>query len=370
MQPLTAPPRDHLTDAQVRALITGPRLDKWAGAELLDLNLRVIEDISDDLASCTVTRNMDATIHGACRVSLSRQIDWGTQLVRLYQTLSDGIITARFNVGVFSLTTPQHPYGPIPATYDSQGYDRLYWLNRQVGDSRSVATGAKVLAAVRQAFTDAGLTGVSIDPAADDKTLPKAMTWPLLPQDAQPATWLRVVNDLLPTVSYRGVWADQDGEYRSQLDVTPLARETEWTFDEGPTTTIQTEDRTLVEENWQTPNRWIFVQSNRPIGSTPTDGAGLYTVDRSAGDPRGVWPIQVSFDVTDQASLEALGDARVDADTHAVRTWKVTTGPFPLAGHWDVASLTVDGETHKVVCTDWQQDLVGGTVDWTWQEVS
>ncbi len=372
MQSITAPPRDSLTAAQVSALITGSGVRVSAGTELLASDLTVTEDISDDVAGGSVSRACLATIHGTCRLSLSRELDWDTALVRPFMILSDGATSARFNLGVYSLATPEYRYAESPVTYDAQGYDRLYLLNREVGDSYSVAAGTDVLTAIRQVFADAGLSGVLLDGSAAGKTLPRDKVWPLIPTEGQPETWLRIVNDLLAMVSYRGVWADQDGLYRSEPYVYPGTRGIEWTLDEGAYTTIQGEDRTLVRDGWGRPNKWIFVQSNRASGAAaPTEGDGIYTVDEHASDPRGLtYPVQVSLDVADQASLVALGDQRVASDKRRVSTWRLSTAPLPLAGHFDVMTLVVNGIARRVQATDWEINLDGADMSWTAQEVT
>lgn len=379
MQPLLAPPRESLTADQVTRLLSGPTVRVQAGLDLLDQQLRMVDDLSADLVDGSVSRNNDATIHGTARLQLAVELDWATALLRPYLVLDNGVVTARFNLGVYIPTTPERAYADTPATFDVSCYDRLYLLRRQAGRSYSVAAGGGVLAAVRQVIADAGLSGLLLDGTAEGETLPRARTWPLLaPADGtesaeptEPATWLRVVNDLLGQVSYRGVWADWEGQFRGQRYDQPSTRGVEWVLDEGAAT-IQGEDRTLVADDWARPNRWVFVQSNRPEGSPePTEGDGVYTVDRSANDPRGlVWSSQVSYDVTSQAALVSLGDRRVTSDLLVSRQWQLRgLGPLPLLWHYDVLSLTVDGVERRVQAAEWSMSLRSGLVDLTVQEV-
>ena len=50
-------------------------------------------------------------------------------------TLSNAAVTARFNLGVYVLTTPQDKRGETPSTFDVQGYDLLQPLLDPVGDT-------------------------------------------------------------------------------------------------------------------------------------------------------------------------------------------------------------------------------------------
>lgn len=347
------------------ALLTGTRLEVTAGLDLLDQDLGFIEEASDDLQGGTIHRSMAARIHGTCTLHLSRQLTWADTLVRPWMLLSDGAQSSRFDLGVFVLTTPQRPVGETPETVSVQGYDRLYLLDRQVGDSYEVAAGAGYVAAMRQAISDAGLSGALIDSTAQDSELPEAMVWPLVPGggSGQPATWLGVLNDLAAAVNYTGFWADELGRFRCGPYADPSTRPVEWVFDADSPATIVA-DRTVIEDGWQQPNLWIFLQANRT--DAPSEGDGIFTVDES-GDGL-AWPVQTTVDVADQAALEAFAARAVAASKRRASTLQVSTGPFPAAGHADVFAYRdrAVGEL-KVQATEWDFDLAGSDVRWTWE---
>lgn len=378
--------RDGLTAAQVEAILRSTYLHVSYGCELLTPTLQVVEDMSADFGGGTVTRTMDATIHGTAQVKMSRELVWGVDLIRPYMTVTDeqANTAARFNVGVFCLVTPDEDRGETPGTYNVQGYDRLYLLNRPIGDTYTVAAGVGYLAAVAAVIAAAGLTGVLLDTTAAAKTLPAPMTWPLIRDpnstsstDNSNATWLRVVNDLLAAVNYRGMWCDENGFYRSAPYVNPRDRAPEFTFDSG-TRTVLGSKFTITKDVWSAPNRWVFIQQNRDASlPAPVEGAGRYTVNNVAEGPtsqlaRGlVWTSVVPLDAADQVTLVAQGDQRVAADMAVSETRKVTTSPFPAAGHADVA-IHDDPELGavKVQALDWQLDLGGADVSWTWSVVA
>lgn len=380
MQSLTAPPRDGLTEAQVRQLLVGDVVTVSAGAERLNSQLEVQEDISDDLVGGTVSRQMLAEIHGDFQLQLSRELDWAHDLVQLYMTLSEPSgITARFNVGVAVLTTPDRSVGDTPATFNVQGYDRIYLLRRPVGDSYSVTAGTPVLGAVAAAFTAAGISGVLIDGTSADKTLPADMVWPLVATgtdgvgDATATTWLNVINQLLASIGYRGVWVDERGYFRCDPYLNPTSRPAEFTFTvDDVTATIVGDGRTISVDQWNQPNRWVFVQQNRPFDAAgPTEGDGIYTVDRvPAGELP--WASQVLLDAADQPSLQAQGDRVVANDTQRTTTLQLATAPFPVAGHFDVFGY-VDSDVpdvRKAQAVDWTLPLDGSDMTWTWTAVA
>lgn len=382
--------RDGLTDAQVRALLHGALDDVSAGCEVLSSDLTFAEDISDDLVGGRVARNMASTIHGTVTLSLSRRLTWGVDLVRPYMVLTGSGVTARFNLGVFALTTPLSVIGEDPQTYEVQGYDRLYLLSRQVG---ATYTASKLLGdgitprTYRQALLDvfaaAGLTGVLIEGSAADSTLPQDRTWALVgdnqadpDQTSTPVTYLRIVNDLLRAISFRAVWVDEDGRFRCGVYQDPGVRPSEFTFDaddilEG----IVGEDRTVSEDVWAIPNRWVFRWTNPPEGTATAD-LTYERLNQSDGptsiDSRGLtWTSVVDYEAASRAALVSLGDNRVASDRRKAAAFKLTTGPFPCAGHADVFTYSdaAAGVSSKVQAESWDMPLDGSDVQWTWKAV-
>jgi len=243
---------------------------------------------------------------------------------------------------------------------------------------------------VYAAFGAAGLSGVRLDSTAQGKTLPAVKTWPLVAtstnpdQTSTPVTWLRVVNDLLAAIGYRGVYADADGVFRSEPYTDPTSRAVEYVFDTSSLRSVPVGvDRALTVDVWAIPNRWVFICQNPPEGVTPDTSNGLvYTVDNASDGPtsqapypggRGLtWPATYSYDAADAASLKAQGDTRVAADKRASATFGVTTATFPGAGHADVYAY-IDEEaamTRNVLVSKWSMPLDGGDVSWSWDIIT
>lgn len=381
MQALTAAPRSNLTAAQVEAVLQSPSLSVDFGCELLDANLNVTEDISAEFEGGSREWVLGATVHGTCRLSMTRELAWGVDLVRPYRLLTDPItgVTARFNRGVYCLTTPEDVFGESVRTFQVTGADRLYLLDREVGDSYRVAAGTSYLTAVRDVITAAGLSGVLLD-GTSTKTLPVDRLWPFVPTGTdgkadQPGTttWLRIVNDLLDAINYRGIWADENGLFRSEPYVAPSARTAEYAFTaDDPSTTLMGQSRTRVQDRWKAPNRWVFVQRNLPGDPppVPAEGAGIYTVPNSTG---GLTRTRtVVLDAAGQDELVAQGDRIVANDRRVSTLLRVSTAPFPLAGHADVYSYTdADlGGTLKVQAVQWTEPLGAEDMTWAWEVVT
>lgn len=386
MQPLA---RDGLSTEQVTRLVTSSSPTVSAGCELLRADLSVAADISDDLESGSVTQQLYATIHRACTLRLARELVWGVDLVRPFMVLSAEGMTVRVNVGVFALTTPERQVGESPVTYEVSGFDRVMLLARQVGSTYTIpAVVGTVPTTYRKALLDtfaaAGLTGVLVEGAAADDVLPVARTWPLVgtneadpDQTTTPATWLRVINDLLRAISFRAVYADENGLYRCESYRDPATRAPEFTFDADDLATIVGEARTVTQDVWRTPNRWVFRWTNRPGGMADVEGDGKYTRTNQSDGPTSIdarrltWTEVIDYEAASQAKLQDLGNRRVAIDRQATKQLKYPTGPFPFAGHADVFTVRdVAAEVSvKVQATGWSFDLAGSDVRWDWEAV-
>ncbi len=383
-----------LTAEQIKTLVQSRFLEIDFGADLLTNDLAFVEEISKaelgdltgGLVDGSIARNMEARIHGTCRLVLSRSLAWGVDLVRPFMTLTDGVLSERWNLGVFCLVTPQRRVAVTPETFDVDGYDRLMLLDRQVGADYTVTAGTTYRAALLQVFEDAGLSGVLIEGSAADDTVPKDRLWALVPRDEAdpdqtdtPVTWLRIVNDLGRAINFRGVWCDRDGQFRLEGYRDPASRPPVFTLDADDVyTTIVGEERTLTEDVWAAPNKWVFRNTSRPDGSpAATEGDGIYTVDESGlfdgldrlGRPL-EWPSVIDYEAATQEKLVELGDRRVADDKRVTSTMEITTGPFPLASHADVFSY-VDASVgdRKLVARSWEMSLTGDDVRWKLERV-
>jgi hypothetical protein len=379
VQPLTADPRTAYTPAQITSLLTAPDLAVDYGVELLTPALALVADISADVAGGTVRRDNLANVHGTVDLTITRALAWGAARVRPYQLMSSataGVSGVRFNLGVFLVTTPSTPLAETPITYSITGFDQIYLLQAPINDSYFIASGSNVLTAVKAALTSAGIVApVLLDSSASAAVLASDLVFPLTSSESP--TWIVVVNKLLASITYWGIWVDQDGAFRSGPYLVPASRPSEWTLTVGSLTTgIVSSDRTVVNDLWSAPNRWVFIRNGLP--SAPTAGAGSYTVDNvsvglsSQTSVGRVVPAPAVFlDAVDQANLQAQGDAIVAA---AKRTTEVITcklSPFPIAGHFDILTYSdaALGADRKVQCRSWSLPLDGSDMDYLLETV-
>jgi hypothetical protein len=404
MQPPTGPPRDNLTTDQIVALIQDSSdLTVGCGCELLDMSLNVVEDITPDFVGGSVSRSSYATLHGTANLAISRELDWGRAIIRPFITLSailsaatvttgagtypgeytslydDGsdsvtqsqVVTARFNLGAYYTSTPARQLEEEPVTYDVQCYDILSVLDDAVGDVYAVAAGTGYLAAVAAILSARGVTAYVIDQTSAATVLPTDRVWIF----DDKTTWLLIVNDLLGSIGYQGIWSDWDGRLRCQPYETPRERPPEWTYTDDAVAGMLNPERSIERDYYTAPNRWIFYRSNNVDGPAPEEGNGIYTyTNNTIGDTsveargRTITRAPVGLDVADHASLVAKAQQSIDADMQVPTKITVKTAPMPLHWHFDRCYVTDSkaGVPMDIIATQWTLPLDGGDMSHEW----
>lgn len=366
MQPRVNDTRS-LTSAQIVTLLQdSPAVELTGGLELVDLSLNVLEDISDDLAGGEVGRNSYADLHGTASFKVRRPLDWGGGLVRPYivvdgGTQASGPLSARFNLGVYHPTIPEFSTREDPPTYEVGGYDILLRLADPVGDAFAISAGDSYLAAVEDILQGRGFTQYVIDQTSASTVAPTDRTWVF----EDNLTWLKVVNDLLASIGYAGIWSDWDGRLRCDPYVLPQTRQVEWTYTDDAFTTMLGIERRYARDYTDAPNRWVIYRSNNVDDTPPVEGSGLVTVQNDAtGDTsvaaRGGRVITkvVGVDAADQGSLIAQANAIVQTDMDIPLVISTTlTGANPLHWHFDRLYLNTAEFLGDVQCTEWSLAL-------------
>ena len=373
MQPLTGAPRNALTAAAVTTLIRDAPSTRFGfGCELLDRSLSVVADITPYVQGGSVTRTSYADLHGSATLAIGTDLDWGSAIMRPYMTVTSPQTTARFNLGAYFASTPRTTYGMRPVVHEVDGIDVLDALRTPVGESYAVAAGVVYLVAIETILVALGYPAgaYAIDQTSASAVLPTARTWVL----DDNTTWLTIVNDLLSSIGYMGVWSDWDGRLRVQQYATPVNRQPEWVYDTGLTTSMLSLHREVERDMYSIPNRWVFYRSNVVEGEAPVAGNGIYTVTNENGgtssvEARGrVITRVVPLDVADQAALIASGQRIVDADQRVESKVTLSTWPNPLHWHFDRVEVRDPdlGPTAQALVTKWTLPFDGKKMSHEW----
>ena len=328
------------------SIIRSEALTVEAGLEIVDPDTEaVIEDISDDLLGGSIRRDNYATIHGTAFLQIARPLSWQINRLRPYITLIDQTTgdSVRWDLGVYLPETPARMVGETPVVYEVEAYDRSIVLDTPYGSSYRVASGAGYISTVEGILDTLGLPH-GINQEGSSKTLPSDRIWEL----DEKHTTLRIINDLLQSIGYRGLYVDRSGVFRSEPWESPKTRSTVFHYDTGRSDSIVLGEGLVSEVDlFDIPNVWVFVLDNPdPALPVPTEGSGIYTVtNQSDGitsiDARGRIKRAIHrLDAADQASLVARGNRIVEEDKQPETRLTLTSGPNPTHWHANVVRVT------------------------------
>src|SRR5690625_866364 len=342
--------------------MTGPgglaavHLHVTGGVDLVDEQDRPIEDLTGDVLESSTAQDVHDEVPGSCDLTLMRDLAWGVDKVRPWVAVNG----VRQNLGVYYLTSPDREAGEPRR---AQGYDKLWLLRRESGDTYVIPAGTSYLDAIRGVLSDAGVTGrLHLQGDRQATVLEEPGVWVLGGRH----TWLHIINDLLGMIGYDSLWADGNGTFRSSPYQALEDRAPRFHLDTGDPWTTVDEHRRLTGEVRDRPNQWRFVRK-KDRALTEDD---VYVVDHSEGLP--AWQVRPKTEYVDAADRDALvaeGDRIVAEDSQAVRTVTLTTTPLPLV-HGDVVTVT-DAELGlsraRGLAASWRLDLseMGATMHLT-----
>lgn len=362
MQPATAAPRSGLSPSAVLSLVANsPSVQLKAGVERYDASLSLVGDLSDNLQpGSSVSSDCLATIHRSCTLVLDADapFDYLSDYLKPYVVMTDNAtgFTARFNLGVYTMTSPTPDLTLAPGRSAYTGYDLLQILNQPLTDTFFIPVGSDPVA-VAKALILAACPHAAVSAVAYTGTLtPVVYVWPIIQSGwyeipgwtatvGQPGqeTYLSVVNDLLALAGYLGVWVDWDGVFQLGPYTDPNAAGVapEWTFDlSTPAGSVVSESRSALLDVFNTPNTWVYIMNNQTV--VPVEGSTQFTfVDNfSAGTSvaaRGRVIKKVVFvDAVDYPTLVTLAVQGIEADLFGSESFAISAWPIPLFWHRDL----------------------------------
>jgi hypothetical protein len=393
MQPLLDGPRSSLTEAAVKGLLQShSAIQITYGADGLDGSFQTVADISAYLSAGNIASDITSTVQRVCALDIDSDVTtsgWSylSGFVKPYMVFTDlaSGVNARFNLGVYTLTTPTRPLaaGTAPQTLQFQGYDLMYLLRQEVGDSYEVPAGSDPATAAA-AVIGLAVPEVTVLTVGSATTLPNTLTWPFNPE--QPATFLDIVNVLLTSIGYREVWVDWEGRFRSEPFIDLQQTDYEWTFDMNADDNIVAQDATQDIDVYDVPNWWRFVMQN--LLGPAVEGVSQFTwTDSSPANPgstpnrgRVIRHIE-SVAAATYEDLTTYGQRVIARSMSPGETFTVKTQPFPLAWHMDtihfltpaldVSLPSTPGGTRRVVSVTWKLDITGQSdMEWSWQTIT
>ena len=307
-------------DPQVRTQVRAAS-DVDVACDLLVDGLWV--DISDDLVKAgQVGYQVDRTLHRTGQVTLSRELNWGSDRIRVrYQVGSVEVA-----VGTFIVSTPVEAAEETPRSWTVDVYDLLWLLDDLYGSTFVAEQGQGFLATVRGLVEPVGLPLLLADEAGGERTISDDRVFPL----DEELTRLQIVNRLLRTVGYRDLWVDGQGRARSEPIVGLANRGSEWLYDATSEVT---------EVGAATRERDTFGRVNRLVALSDDPDADLEPVTLVVDDGLPTRTELVRLEAADQAALQVQAEAAFEKSRQVEDVVEVQVSPNPLHSHRDVVRL-------------------------------
>jgi hypothetical protein len=260
--------------------------------------------------------------------------------------------------GMFLLSTPTKSSaagGDIHRSIDL--YDQTQILiDDKLDDRLTISAGTTVTTAITGQLTAAGITRQNVSVSA--ATLPADRDWdPGTPR-------LQVINDLLDTINYFGIWFNSQGYAICAPYVDPNVAATGWDYlDDAASVSLADAESTL--DLFGVPNKWVLVVSEPDQGTLRSVYTNTNPTSPTSTVSRGRTIVDYITDAqaVDQATLDSLAQrAAVDA-SQVYESFSLNTAVIPIHEHLDNVNLlyTKLGIQGKFQETDWEFDLIVGS---------
>ena len=238
------------------AALKAPRIERYR-FELLDSDEKVIGELRT-VSGGYIDSSIFNTIHSGGTLALvedeAQEIDYLNDRIKCYYEMYYDGSWISYPLGIYLLSSPNRESSSGYIARNIEIYDKLLILEQDIiSASYTVASGTNVVTEVTSIITGAGETGVSIE--ATTEVTAAAKTW------EAGTSKLRIINDLLGSINYFTLRANNAGRYTSQPYVLPAARGISWEFidnSEG----LYLPSFTQELDYYFVPNKVVLVVSN------------------------------------------------------------------------------------------------------------
>ena len=192
---------------------------------------------------------------GRVNIVEHEEIDYLSDRIRIFYELWDGSQWLSAPMGIYLPASPRRKTEGVLVEREVDVYDKTVILvQARVDNSWIVPSGSKITDAVEECVRWAEGDKANISITESDQTLLHDMIWP-------PGTpIIQVINDLLSSIDYFPIWADENGAFRAEPYIRPGDRSPVWEFTEGEESVhLKTIDQNI--DFFNVPNVVILVSS-------------------------------------------------------------------------------------------------------------
>lgn len=337
--------------------------------ELLDQQEKVLVpaiELTRDLRTCTVDRDMSASIQGAVDLTTARELPWESTRSRISVRLTAPalMLSAVWDYGIYLLTTPTRELGETPELWAAKGSDKVSLLDVAVSRTYVLAEGTSYTVEMDRILREEiGEPNFIIDQTAAAKVAPADRVWAL----SDNVTWLTVLNAMAAEINYQPWWMERDGYLHTALNVAPKDRSLTFRFTADGAESNVAPQRSFDRPLSSVPNVWTFYRRSTSQGLA-VDDDGLYEVVNQSDGPtsisqrgRRVPKQPEALDAADEDDFKAQADAIVAADK--IVAGKLTLSTVFAPSMWqndaiEYSDAALGGPARYSVDT-WSADLTG-----------
>jgi hypothetical protein len=234
----------------------------------------------------------------------------------------DGVPEQR--LGVFVPTAPTEHWDEGGGKQDIELLDRTSIISQDyVSSTYTVKKGTNVISAVRKVIASTGEPVGAITTSSE--TVPSDMAW------GAGTNKLTIVNELLDAAGYFALWADHNGQFRTEPYQSPNTRPIVYELlDNSKSIYIPT--LTIDQDYYDIPNRVVMTAQGSGQKEAWTSVATNKNPDSAFSyQRRGRWitDVQLGVEATSQAALDSKAKARLSALHSARMTIEIQHAPVP-----------------------------------------
>lgn len=287
--------------------------------ELIRDNINIMDIKAGDggQISCDMTAAIKRSI--SCNLYLPEEANMLTDEVRV-SIVKDGVEN---HLGIFTITTlPKNVSKEGVISYNCEGYDRTYYVQRKRLESRSdayIASGTLYTEAIEQLLVDCGIKDILIDPSELAISIDRE-DWDV------GTSYLDIVNTLLNEINYNSLWFDEEGNARSEAYTSIAEKDVDFEYLSGRNSIILRE-HTLEDDYFSAYNVFTVGVSNpadEPVYATAVNSSiqsKISTVYRG----RIMSPVEMLDSVSDLETLQQYANnlvlkSRISNETAVIKT--------------------------------------------------
>lgn len=320
---------------EYQSVLTAYRSEKWSFNLSSISSTGIVDYPFDNAVNGSFNYDRNATIRSGGSIKTVYGIDeeipdWSQVYIQPVYSFTSHSNAVYWPVGVFIPSTPKTVYGATTKVVEIELYDKLLILNQDSIENTLIACeGTDVLSFIESQIAETGVNAVFTlsEPLSGNRpTIKTAMTW------KAGTTRLKIVNDLLDSVNYFSLEADENGNFFSRKYTSPKDRGIAWYFKDDEYS-IYLPGMSYNFDTFGVPNKLVAISTS----SGDEEAMTAVATDEDANSPfsfasRGRWVTEVvsNIEADSQQTLGEIANRRLEEAQQVGGTFEISHAYIPL----------------------------------------